>query len=41
MFGKKERKRGRKSKKKKKHKKTEVTLKKAICNIFNEIEQNI
>lgn len=28
-------------KKKKKHKKTEVTLKKAICNIFNEIEQNI
>lgn len=40
MFGKKERKRGRKFKKK--HKKTEVTLKKAICNdIFNEIEQNI
>ena len=28
-------------KKKKKHKKTEVTFKKAICNIFNEIEQNI
>ena len=27
---------------KKKHKKTEVTLKKAICNdIFNEIEKNI